>query len=36
MIKPSLEFVYEASGDLGAPVPIGDTVDGAPRSPLAS
>lgn len=31
MIKPGLEFVYEATGDLGAPVPIGDTVDGTRR-----
>jgi hypothetical protein len=25
MIKPELEFVYEAEGSLGAPIPIGDT-----------
>ena len=31
MIKPGLEFVYEAGGDLGAPIPIGDTPDGARR-----
>ncbi len=31
MIKPELEFVYEASGDLGAPVPIGQTPDGTRR-----
>jgi hypothetical protein len=31
MIKPELEFVYEASGDLGAPIPIGETPDGARR-----
>jgi Protein of unknown function (DUF3237) len=31
MIKPELEFVYEAEGNLGAPVPIGDTVDGTRR-----
>ena len=31
MIKPELEFVYEASGDLGAPVPIGEVPDGTRR-----
>lgn len=31
MIKPGLEFVYEASGNLGAPIPIGATNDGARR-----
>jgi Protein of unknown function (DUF3237) len=31
MIKPELEFVYEAEGNLGAPIPIGDTVDGTRR-----
>jgi Protein of unknown function (DUF3237) len=31
MIKPELEFVYEAQGALGAPIPIGDTVDGTRR-----
>jgi hypothetical protein len=31
MIKPELEFVYEATGALGAPIPIGDTVDGTRR-----
>lgn len=31
MIKPELEFVYEASGNLGAPVPIGQTADGTRR-----
>jgi hypothetical protein len=31
MIKPGLEFIYEAGGDLGAPIPIGDTPDGARR-----
>lgn len=31
MIKPELEFVYEASGDLGAPIPIGDVTDGTRR-----
>ena len=31
MIKPELEFVYEASGDLGAPIPIGETPDGTRR-----
>jgi hypothetical protein len=30
-ILPGLEFVYEAEGNLGAPVPIGDTVDGTRR-----
>lgn len=31
MIKPELEFVYEAEGRLGAPIPIGETVDGTRR-----
>ncbi|MAW79836.1 MAG: hypothetical protein CMI63_06330 [Parvularcula sp.] len=31
MIKPELEFVYEAGGDLGEPIPIGDTPDGTRR-----
>jgi uncharacterized protein DUF3237 len=31
MIKPELEFVYEAEGILGAPVPVGDTPDGTRR-----
>ncbi len=31
MIKPGLEFVYEAGGDLGAPIPIGETPDGTRR-----
>lgn len=31
MIKPELEFVYEAEGSLGAPIPIGDTADGTRR-----
>ena len=31
MIKPDLEFVYEASGDLEPPVPIGTTYDGTRR-----
>lgn len=31
MITPGFEFVYEAQGDLGAPVPIGDTPDGTRR-----
>jgi hypothetical protein len=31
MIKPELEFVYEAEGVLGDPVPIGDTPDGVRR-----
>jgi Protein of unknown function (DUF3237) len=31
MIKPELEFVYEATGSLGAPVPIGTTPDGTRR-----
>lgn len=30
-IRPGLEFVYEAEGKLGAPVPIGETVDGTRR-----
>jgi hypothetical protein len=31
VIKPGLEFVYEASGSLGAPIPIGATPDGTRR-----
>jgi hypothetical protein len=31
MIKPELEFVYEASGDLEPPVAIGKTYDGIRR-----
>ena len=31
MIKPDLEFVYEATGDLEPPVPIGTTYDGTRR-----
>ena len=31
MIKPELEFVYEATGQLGAPIPIGKTSDGIRR-----
>ena len=31
MIKPGLEFVYEATGDLEPPVPIGATYDGTRR-----
>lgn len=31
MQKPELEFVYEAQGSLGAPIPLGDTVDGTRR-----
>lgn len=31
MIKPELEFVYEATGDLEPPVPIGTTYDGTRR-----
>jgi hypothetical protein len=31
LIQPGLEFVYEAQGNLGAPVPIGQTMDGARR-----
>lgn len=30
-IQPGLEFVYEAEGNLGAPVPIGQTDDGTRR-----
>ena len=30
-IQPGLEFVYEAEGNLGAPVPIGETADGTRR-----
>jgi hypothetical protein len=31
MITPGLEFVYEAEGQLGPPVQMGETVDGARR-----
>ena len=31
MIAPGLEFVYEAYGELGDPLPIGRTVDGERR-----
>lgn len=31
MIKPGLEFVYEAGGALGDPIPIGETTDGTRR-----
>jgi hypothetical protein len=31
MIKPELEFVYEAGGDLEAPREIGEVYDGARR-----
>lgn len=31
MIKPGLEFVYEAGGELGAPIAIGETPDGTRR-----
>jgi Protein of unknown function (DUF3237) len=31
MIKPGLEFIYEASGNLGAPMPIGEVPDGTRR-----
>ncbi len=31
MIKPELEFVYEAGGELDAPKPIGETYDGTRR-----
>jgi hypothetical protein len=31
MIKPELEFVYEATGQLGSPIPIGPTPDGTRR-----
>ena len=31
MIKPELEFVYEAGGDLEAPREIGPVVDGTRR-----
>lgn len=31
MIKPELEFVYEAEGRLGAPIEMGVTADGARR-----
>ncbi len=31
MIRPDLEFVYEAGGDLGEMVPIGATYDGSRR-----
>jgi hypothetical protein len=30
-IKPGLEFVYEAEGDLDPPLPIGETLDGTRR-----
>lgn len=30
-VIPGLEFVYEAQGSLGDPVPIGETVDGVRR-----
>jgi Protein of unknown function (DUF3237) len=30
-IRPELEFVYEATGSLGAPIQIGDTIDGTRR-----
>ncbi len=30
-IKPELEFVYEATGNLGVPIPIGATPDGTRR-----
>lgn len=30
-IVPGLEFVYEAGGSLGAPIPIGETADGTRR-----
>lgn len=31
MIRPELEFVYEATGSLGAPIAISDTPDGTRR-----
>ena len=31
MIRPELEFVYEATGNLGTPIPIGETADGTRR-----
>ncbi len=31
MIRPDLEFVYEATGELEPPIPIGDTADGTRR-----
>jgi hypothetical protein len=31
MIRPELEFVYEATGDLGTPIPLGKTHDGTRR-----
>jgi hypothetical protein len=31
MIRPDLEFVYEATGDLEPPVAIGTTYDGTRR-----
>ncbi len=31
MIKPELEFVYEATGELLPPMPIGETYDGTRR-----
>jgi hypothetical protein len=30
-IEPGLEFVYEAGGALGDPVPIGETAEGTRR-----
>jgi hypothetical protein len=30
-VQPGLEFVYEAEGSLGAPIPIGETPDGTRR-----
>ncbi len=30
-IKPELEFVFEASGALGAPIPVGEVPDGTRR-----
>lgn len=30
-IRPGLEFVYEAEGDLDPPIPIGETLDGMRR-----
>jgi len=31
VIKPELDFVYEATGHLGPPIPLGPTPDGARR-----
>lgn len=31
MIRPDVEFLFEAGGDLGAPIPIGETADGTRR-----